>query len=87
MLENPRPVLGFAVFANRPTPAHATGRVFVTAGLVLRCECAVRPDDAAMAEASAALVGEKRAMSGINLYCLGSKRLRRCVLKMNGFFR
>ena len=87
MLENPRPVLGNAVFANRPMPAYATGRVFVTAGLVLRCDCAVRPDDAAKAEACAALVGEKRAMSGINLYCIGSERRRRCVLKKNGFFR
>jgi len=29
MLENPRPSWGIAVFANRPRPAGAGGRVFV----------------------------------------------------------
>jgi len=70
MWENPRPIAGVAVFANRQSLHSAWGRVFVTAAMTMRCESAVRPDTAAKADACAAVVGEERAMSGINLYCL-----------------
>ncbi|MAG41012.1 hypothetical protein BA950_08820 [Erythrobacter sp. SAORIC-644] len=68
MLESPRPDPGFAVFVNRPGPAIAWGRVFVSAERALRICSAVRPEIAAKAIACAAVIGEKRAMSGINLY-------------------
>ena len=73
MWENPRPFAGVAVFANRLSAHEARGRVFVTAGMALRVNCAVRPDTAAKAGACAAVVGEERAMSGINLYCVGAR--------------
>jgi len=87
MLENPRPFTGVAVFANRPGSRHARGRVSVTAGLALRELCAVRPDAAAKAGACAADIGEKRAMSGINLYYLGLKRPMPLQPEKERFFR
>ena len=70
----PRSEGNVAVFADRATRKTAAARVFVTAGLPLRFGYAARPDAGALAETGAALVGEERAMSGINLYCLWPER-------------